>query len=71
MRVANGHRDMSKRKRNTIISFFQVLKVPNLFMIETVDSVKLADLLNSKWSKAEPLKVLVQVNTSQEDGNSP
>lgn len=39
-------------------------------MIETVDSIKLADLLNSKWAKPDPLKVLVQVNTSQEKGNS-
>lgn len=47
---------------------FQVVKVPNLYMIETVDSIKLADLLNSKWSKPDPLKVLVQVNTSEEKG---
>lgn len=45
------------------------MKVPNLYMIETVDSIKLADLLNSKWKSPEPLKVLVQVNTSQEQGN--
>lgn len=40
-------------------------------MIETVDSIKLADLLEKKWesmSMPEPLKVLVQVNTSQEEG---
>lgn len=40
-------------------------------MIETVDSFKLADLLNTKWgglSKLDPLKVLIQINTSQEDG---
>jgi len=40
-------------------------------MIETVDSEKLADNLNSAWSKLnkeEKLKVLVQVNTSGEEG---
>lgn len=40
-------------------------------MIETVDSMKLADLLNQKWaniSSDKPLKVLVQVNTSSEEG---
>ena len=44
--------------------------VPNLFMVETVDSVKLATTLNSSWSKQNkpnPLNVMVQVNTSQEE----
>lgn len=41
-------------------------------MVETVDSAKLADLLEKKWqsmSMPEPLKILVQVNTSEEEGN--
>lgn len=41
-------------------------------MIETVDSIKLATELNKKWgnvSPTEPLKILVQVNTSQEEGS--
>lgn len=42
-------------------------------MIETVDSEKLANLLDSAWGKIdkpnkEPLNVLVQVNTSGEKG---
>lgn len=40
-------------------------------MIETVDSLKLANELNKKWgniSPNEPLKILVQVNTSEEEG---
>lgn len=42
-------------------------------MIETIDSVKLANTVNSAWEKIRkpeqgPLKVLVQVNTSAEDG---
>ncbi|XP_071655458.1 pyridoxal phosphate homeostasis protein isoform X1 [Patagioenas fasciata] len=44
--------------------------VPNLFMLETVDSVKLADRVNSLWQKkgsSQRLKVMVQVNTSGED----
>lgn len=39
-------------------------------MVETVDSVKLADALNSSWiklQKLQKLKVLVQVNTSGEE----
>lgn len=39
-------------------------------MLETVDSVKLADKVNSSWQKkgpTEPLKVMVQINTSGED----
>ncbi|XP_029426543.1 LOW QUALITY PROTEIN: pyridoxal phosphate homeostasis protein [Nannospalax galili] len=44
--------------------------VPNLFMLETVDSVKLADKVNSSWQKkgsAGRLKVMVQINTSGEE----
>ena len=44
--------------------------VPNLFMIETVDSVKLASTLNSSWgkqNKTHPLNIMVQVNTSKEE----
>lgn len=54
-----------------IVVPFQLLKVPHLDMIETVDSIKLASELNKKWgnvSPKEPLNILVQVNTSQEDG---
>lgn len=40
-------------------------------MIETIDSIKLANELNKRWSSispSDPLKVLVQVNTSNEEG---
>lgn len=50
---------------------FQLLKVPRLEMIETIDSIKLADQLDKKWSSISPnvpLKILVQVNTSEEEG---
>ena len=49
------------------------LGAPNLFMVETVDSLKLADALNKSWSrtgKSEKLKIMVQVNTSDEKGRS-
>ena len=43
--------------------------VPNLYMVETVDSVKLANKLNTAVGDAErePLNVMVQVNTSGEE----
>ena len=44
-------------------------------MIQTVDSEKLADSLNKAWAKVksqnpqkEKLKILIQINTSGEDG---
>lgn len=49
----------------------KIVKIPGLYMIETVDSEKLANNLNSAWEKLEskndhPLHVLIQVNTSGE-----
>lgn len=43
-------------------------------MIETVDNQKLANGLNNAWEKLEienkkPLPVLIQINTSGEEGN--
>lgn len=45
--------------------------VPNLFLVETVDSVKLADKVNSSWQRirgasTQRLKIMVQINTSGE-----
>ncbi|XP_068827221.1 pyridoxal phosphate homeostasis protein isoform X4 [Capricornis sumatraensis] len=48
----------------------KLMAVPNLSMLETVDSVKLADRVNSAWQKKgspERLKVMVQINTSGEE----
>ncbi|VTJ60230.1 Hypothetical predicted protein [Marmota monax] len=45
-------------------------KASNPKMLETVDSMKLADKVNSSWQKkgsAERLKVMVQINTSGEE----
>ena len=39
-------------------------------MVETVDSAKLASALSSSWgkqNKENPLNIMVQVNTSEED----
>ncbi|XP_072255243.1 pyridoxal phosphate homeostasis protein [Pyxicephalus adspersus] len=52
----------------------KLVAVPNLHILETVDSVKLADKVNASWQKKasnEKLKVMVQVNTSSEESNSP
>nr|XP_060643009.1 pyridoxal phosphate homeostasis protein [Anolis sagrei ordinatus] len=48
----------------------KLIGVPNLFMLETVDSLKLADRVNASWQKKgclEKLKIMVQINTSGED----
>ena len=44
--------------------------VPNLFMVETLDSAKLATAVTDAWGRLqmpEKLKVMVQVNTSGEE----
>lgn len=50
----------------------KLLGSPGLFMVETVDSGKIADNLNKQWVKYrnnnEKLRIMVQVNTSAEDG---
>ncbi|KAJ8917816.1 hypothetical protein NQ315_010725 [Exocentrus adspersus] len=49
----------------------KVLCLPNLYLIETVDSQKLATALNTNWPKFGPpdskLRIMIQVNTSGED----
>ncbi|KAI8879678.1 hypothetical protein K501DRAFT_256316 [Backusella circina FSU 941] len=50
-----------------------VAAIPNLFVVETVDSAKKADALNKACVAVDrqgPLNVFVQVNTSQEDAKS-
>lgn len=50
----------------------KLLGSPNLYIVETVHSEKLADNLNKQWPKhrnsEEKLPVMVQVNTSAEEG---
>ncbi|KAB7499163.1 Proline synthase co-transcribed bacterial-like protein [Armadillidium nasatum] len=50
----------------------KVLSVPNLHVIETVDSKKLADAVDKFWGnkKGHKLKVFIQVNTSNEENKS-
>lgn len=51
----------------------KLLSVQNLYMIETVDSLKLASALNTSWiklEKTEKLKIMVQVNTSGEENKN-
>ena len=60
-----GH--LQRNKCNNVTS------VPNLWMIESVDSTRLATALNTSWSKREHthrLNVLIQVNTSSEESKS-
>ncbi|CAH1785085.1 unnamed protein product [Owenia fusiformis] len=48
----------------------KVTATPNLYMVETVDSAKLATALNKSWEKLQQenkLNVMVQVNTSGEE----
>ncbi|KAI8061026.1 hypothetical protein BC940DRAFT_322904 [Gongronella butleri] len=50
-----------------------VAAIPNLFVVETIDSIKKADALNKacvSCNRGTPLKVFVQVNTSNEDAKS-
>ncbi|TPX72424.1 alanine racemase [Spizellomyces sp. 'palustris'] len=45
--------------------------VSNLWAVETIDSIKKADMMNKAWSgKSQPLRVFVQVNTSGEESKS-
>ncbi|XP_045506782.1 pyridoxal phosphate homeostasis protein [Colias croceus] len=52
----------------------KLIQSPNLYMVETVDSAKLADNLNKQWEKFrktdDKLKVMVQVNTSAEEAKN-
>lgn len=51
-----------------VVNFAIIISgTPHLWMIETVDSKKLASILNKGWSGPEKLKVLVQINTSGEE----
>ena len=55
-------------------SVLLLVDVPGLWMVETLDSVKTADTLNRHWALRDrghdPLRVLVQINTSNEESKS-
>ena len=47
--------------------------ISGLWMIESVDSIKLASQLNKQWEledRDEKLNIMLQINTSREKGNS-
>lgn len=51
----------------------KVVQMPNLYMVETVDSEKLGTALNNAYEKyrkstEKRLKIMIQVNTSGEKG---
>lgn len=51
----------------------KITTIPNLYMIETIDSEKLANTVNKSWKRVEekePLNVMIQINTSGEDQKS-
>lgn len=65
-----GHLQSQKAKQICV-------KVPNLYVLETVDSVKLADKLNNARANSTeaadevaPLRIYVQINTSGEESKS-
>ncbi|CAG2056151.1 unnamed protein product [Timema podura] len=57
---------LQRNKVNKIVS------IPNIYLVETVESEKVASSLNTAWLKSrkadEKLRVMVQVNTSGEEG---
>lgn len=52
----------------------KLITVPNLHIIETIDSLKLATAVNNAWVRSHPagekLNIFLQVNTSGEKGKS-
>lgn len=51
----------------------KILSVPGIYLVETVDTDKLATTLDAVWKKIQrpqKLKVMVQVNTSGEEGKN-
>jgi len=57
-----GHLQSNKSKK--------LINIPNLLSIQTIDSMKLADLINKDWNKEEKLNYFIQVNTSGEENKS-
>ncbi|CAF0809523.1 unnamed protein product [Brachionus calyciflorus] len=58
-----GHLQSNKAKKVAVL--------PNLYVIETVDSIKLADILNTAMASAQkPLNIMIQINTSNEPQKS-
>lgn len=47
-----------------------LMRASNLYMLETLHGIPEADAVNKRWPHEQPLKVLVQVNTSGEASKS-
>ncbi|CAK8675820.1 pyridoxal phosphate homeostasis protein-like [Clavelina lepadiformis] len=47
-----------------------LMRVTNLYMLETLTASQEADAVNSRWKGTEPLRVMIQVNTSGEESKS-
>lgn len=54
-----GHLQSNKSKK--------LNSIPRLASVQTIDSTKLAGLINKDWEQTEKLNVFVQVNTSGEE----
>jgi pyridoxal phosphate enzyme (YggS family) len=53
-----------------LITGINTTAVENLFVLETVSSIKVADLLNKARSNSSPLGIYLQLNTSNEESKS-
>jgi uncharacterized pyridoxal phosphate-containing UPF0001 family protein len=56
----------------TCLSIKYYIEIKNLYLVETIDSLILADKLNKAWETKRPnenIRVMIQVNTSGEARN--
>ena len=70
MEDALGRHLVHAPHHSATIPLFAILAIPNLFVVETVDSAKKASTLDKACAAAarpEPLRVFLQVNTSGEE----
>lgn len=59
---------IGRLQRNKVL---KLIVIPGLYMIESIDSFMLANSVNNGWAyigKEDRLKVMIQVNTSNEKG---
>lgn len=54
-----GHLQSNKAKKLT--------SIPNLESVQTIDTLKLAELINKDWNKDHKLNIFIQINTSGEE----
>jgi len=56
--------------RASILSLPLILAIPNLYVLETLSSIKTANMLNKATPDNQTLNVYIQINTSSEDAKS-